>query len=957
MSTTRWEQIAEAFFGALDRDAEDRAAFLEAACADDPALHDEVEAMLAAHKHGTGFLLEHRFLADASTATTRAEAPLGQRVGPYRLKRLIGRGGMGAVYLAERADGAFKQQVALKLVRYDAGGEDALLRFLNERQILAQLQHPGIARLLDGGVTEDGQPYFAMEHVAGHPVDVYCDQRRLSVKERLRLFGQVCTAVQFAHQNLVVHRDLKPSNVLVTPEGEVKLLDFGVAKLLEGAGEAPGLTRTGRHVMTPEYASPEQVRGEAVTTASDAYQLGVLLYELLAGRRPYRFEKRTPAEIERVVCEEEPQKPSAAISRTEEAEAQRIARRRAVQAERLRRQLAGDLDTICLKALQKEPGRRYGTAEAFGDDVKRHLAGLPVKAQPDTLSYRARKFVRRHRVGVITAAAFVLLLVGFSAVTAWQARTVARERDAAQAERDRAEQVSAFLAGIFESADPAAARGDTLTALELLGRGATQIENELAGQPAVQADMLDVMSRAYLGLGTYDRAEALARRALALRPEGDSSANTRSLTRLAEALEAQSRFAAADSLFRLAVARHRAQGDVAALIEALERRGQLLLTGLSSPDTVKAVYEEALALRRQHYGPDDPGRGRVLRYYAGAYHVGGDYDTAERLFREALSQQRRFPGDPATTAETLYQLGAILSYRRQHQEADSLLREAVALREGLYGRGHPATAEVLISLATNLTSQGRYDEAEGLLREALATYEQHTGRMSKGYRNALRTLRMTLSDAGRHEEAVAAAQEVVDLTEMLYGADSRSYATNLSHYAQVLSNARRPGEALAVYQRALPLVAATLGDDVPFYAVMLAESARATDALGRTAKAEALFAQAYTILKEKLGPGNYQRSRVAFALGQRHAARGDHAGALPFFADAAGVHVADSVPAATLAARAAHAQGASLLAVGRSEEAEVCLQKAYKALRRLFGDDDPRAQQARRDLEAARAVV
>jgi serine/threonine protein kinase len=417
MSEDRLDRLERLFKAARLHAPEERAAFLEAACADDPALRAELHALLQSdHQADASAFLQdpapnwaadHLFEASGDAD----EEMRGRTGGPYVVQQRLGRGGMGDVYLAIREQ-PFKQYVALKIIRRGMNTRDVAARFAVERQILAALNHPNIARLFGGGMTEDGLPYLAMEYVDGRPITAYCDEERCSLPERLRLFQTVCHAVQYAHQNLVIHRDLKPTNILVTKGGTVKLLDFGIAKLLNphlNPVDVP-VTRTAWRLMTPEYASPEQVRGEALTTAAAVYALGVILYELLTGHRPYEVAGCSPQEILEIVCEQEPGRPSTKVlkatvcsspnrtSRTVTPGA--ISTARSVPVERLRRQLRGDLDNIALMALRKEPGRRYGSAEQLGDDLERYLNGLPVVARPSTLRYRLRKFVVRHRVSV-----------------------------------------------------------------------------------------------------------------------------------------------------------------------------------------------------------------------------------------------------------------------------------------------------------------------------------------------------------------------------------------------------------------------------------------------------------------------------------------------------------------------------------------------------------------------------
>jgi len=441
VTAQRWQRIEALFHAAAPLGPDARRQLLARDAADDPGLAGEVERLLAANDRAGAFIQTPAVELAGALEPADEPVPAGRRIGPYRVVREVGRGGMGAVYLAERADEAFTQQVAIKLIKRGMDTAQVLARFRAERQILASLEHPHIARLLDGGTTDDGLPYFAMEYIEGQPIDAYADARRLSVAERLRLFLQVCGAVSYAHQHLIVHRDIKPVNILVTADGAPKLLDFGIAKMLQ-TGEDGTATAAGVRMLTPEYASPEQVEGQHATTVSDVYSLGVVLYELLTGRSPYRTRSRSPVEIAEAVCTTEPLRPSAAVG---EAEAPLTGRRRSGLADdraaatglgspdRLRRRLRGDLDTIVLTALRKEPGRRYQSVEQLSGDIRRHLDGLPVRARPDTFRYRAGKFVRRNR-GMVAAGTLVgVTLLGGTIATAWQAR----EARAAQARAER----------------------------------------------------------------------------------------------------------------------------------------------------------------------------------------------------------------------------------------------------------------------------------------------------------------------------------------------------------------------------------------------------------------------------------------------------------------------------------------------------------------------------------------
>jgi len=443
MSFETWQQLKTIFHAALELRAAERSAFLVAACSGDSELLNQVEKLIAAHDNAGSFL-DSPAVLDEGVITVRDETArdsdrVGQRIGPYEILRAIGHGGMGTVFLAVRADDQYRKEVAIKLVNRGMDTDSILRRFMMERQILANLEHANIARLLEGGSTTDGLPYFVMEYVEGEPIDRYCDVRGLTTAERLELFRKVCAALQYAHQNLVVHRDIKPSNILVTAEGVPKLLDFGIAKLLSPDWDAETGERTAsiQILMTPAYASPEQLRGQAITTTSDVYSLGVVLYELLSGQRPYRMSSLRPEEMAQLILTEEPERPSSigskrkARSKTQTAQ-ERTDGKNPQSGARNYKSLVGDLDNIVLKALRKEPQRRYTSVQEFSDDIRRHLEGLPVSASPDTFGYRAGKFVQRHRAGVFAAAAVLVTLLTATGITTWQASVARRERDKAE---------------------------------------------------------------------------------------------------------------------------------------------------------------------------------------------------------------------------------------------------------------------------------------------------------------------------------------------------------------------------------------------------------------------------------------------------------------------------------------------------------------------------------------------
>ncbi len=535
--SNRWLRIEYLLYAALEL-GDGRAAFLDEACAGDVELRKEVESLLYSSGQTMGFL--HQPVLQAAQQIATEEELSGKRIGAYQLLRLLGEGGMGKVYLAARADDLYKKEVAIKTVQGGLGQSRALLlRFRSERQILANLDHPNIARLLDGGITDDGLPYLVMEYVNGIRVDDYCRINKLSTEQRLQLFSTVCAAVEYAHKNLVVHRDIKPANILVTAEGVPKLLDFGIAKLIDPESGELAQTLTAERMMTPEYASPEQVRGDQVTTSTDVYALGVLLYELLAGKRPFRLDTTSPLEIARIICEQEPEPPSVVSAANAERAAPDAART-----------LSGDLDNIVLMAMRKEPARRYVSVAALADDVKAYLTGYPVHARTDTWKYRSGKVVRRHKAAAAAAAIVTLALIGFSMGMGLLAKRATRERLTAQRE-------SQFLEGIFEAATPDRTRGQQITARELLDQGAQRVDRELAADPGLQGTMLYNIGRAYVALGLYDEALPELERAYALRRKslGDQNADVAdTLFAWADALRFQGELKKAEPLFRQALA-------------------------------------------------------------------------------------------------------------------------------------------------------------------------------------------------------------------------------------------------------------------------------------------------------------------------------------------------------------------------------------------------------------------
>ncbi len=769
------ERIAALYGEAAELGARERAAFLDQACAGDGELRAEIESLLAAHDRAGDFL--ERPPTDLLDETGGAADGVGKRVGAYRLLSELGRGGMGIVYLAERADGAFEQQVALKLIHRAFVSEALLERFVRERRVLARLEHPHIARLLDGGVAEDGRPYFAMEVVRGSPLLAYCDHHQLALGSRLELFGQACRAVQHAHANLVVHRDLKPSNMLVGGDGALKLLDFGIAKLLDDDAEAgTGLTRAGIQPLTPEYAAPEQREGRPATTATDVYSLGVVLCELLTGHRPCF----PPAGGEPVALKD-------------------------VAGRRLDRDLAAVID----QALERDPGERYPSVEALGEDLRRFRAGLPVRARPASLAYRTRKLFFRHRLTFTAATAAAVALVAGLAVSLWQARIAASERDTAERAMRRAEQVQTFLTGLFEGVDPAATKGEAITARELLERGAARVEAELVGQPEAQAELLHTLARVNLSLGRYDQARKLAERELELArglhgPRHPDVA--RALNVLGNAHAYLGDFDAGAECYREALAlrrellgnRHR---DVAQSLNDLA----IALQESAEPAQAAAMYREALAIYAA-LGEESEEAATTSSNLGGLLRQQGDLAGAEVAQREALRLWRlRLDEDHPLIAAAQGDLAQVRFDQGQLAEAESLNRQSLAVQRRVLGPDHPSVSTRLNNLALVLLAQGDPAGAESLLREVLAIDRKNLGAEHPFIAISLDNLATALARQGRDEEALSLFREALAMHKKLRGADHPRVAVSLRRQAEALMGMKRWRPALAALDQALAI--------------------------------------------------------------------------------------------------------------------------------------------------------
>jgi serine/threonine-protein kinase len=891
MTEVTYDQLDSILQQALEVPDAAREAFLDETCGQHTELRAIVEGMLEAADEENGPLAPAGALSgplwkELIKKGVSAGLEAGDRVAAWRIVRTLGQGGMATVYLAERADGQFEQIVALKILHPSKHADDMARRFGQERQILASLNHPNIAHLIDGGLMPSDQPYVALEYVDGLPIDTYCERERLSVRERLALFMTVARAVGHAHRNLIIHRDIKPSNILVTPEGVPKLLDFGIAKLLDAtAPHAAPETQSALHPMTPECASPEQVRGEPLTTASDIYQLGYLLYGLVAGARPYRVDRRNYAAVIDAICNADPVPPSQSVPDDPPAGGVGM---RSAPSEHSRTTLSGDVDTIVLKALRKEPEARYHSAEGLADDIERYLQGLPVTARQGTAGYRARKFARRHRWGVAATAAFAALVVGFGAVYTIQAArssaALAEERDVAQREAATAERVAEFLAGILENAKPDETKGEDVTVLQLLAAGAERIETELADEPEIRARMLGVIADSYFELGDYDRAATFSRKQLDLQSSlwqpGDSRLGP-TLRRLGNHQQYAGELRQAQQSLERALSLHAPgrTGDA--------ERGRTLSSlgivrrALGDLEGARLAHEQSLPLVEAH-GERDAIR-QAWMNYGNLLLVTSDYAQAAEAYERALE----YHDDLETTraAGLLANLGMATSAANRPAEGLVYFERATAVFERLLSPEHPSLGKLYSATAECLLMLKHYDESHNLQLRALRIYEA------------------------------------------ALGPDHFQTHFSLIELGDTLLYTHRPAQAEPYYERALDIVDA---DDVnASYAMRKLGAARLRQ--GDAPGAETRLRQALSIQQEALGDEhvrtNFTRAQLGLALLRQdrpEIARGLIEQALRVVRDRS------EEAGESERAQVEGAYGEYLLASGRFGEAEPVLLESYR---------------------------
>jgi eukaryotic-like serine/threonine-protein kinase len=732
----RWRALDKLLDDALDLPNDQRPAWLAAIAEGDATMAAELAALLAEEDK----VQQSGFLTGAVSKALHPTAPAslaGQIVGAYRLVAPLGQGGMGSVWRAERADGRFEGRAAVKLLNVAFVGRAVEGRFRREGTILAKVTHPHIAHLIDAGVTPAGQPYLVLELVEGQHIDRYCRDRGLGVDARLRLFLDVLEAVAHAHANLIIHRDIKPGNVLVREDGQVKLLDFGIATLLASdvesaadpdaatTGGTSALTQEAGTALTPQFAAPEQLSQGPVTTSTDVYALGVLLYVLLTGRHPAGESLKSHARLVRAIVDEEPRRMSEVVDAASDADAlERHAAERGTTPHRLRRTLRGDLDTIVAKALKKAPAERYASVTAMADDLRRYLSRAPISARPDTLRYRVSKFVGRHKVGVAASTAAV---VAMASVVGFYTARLSTERDRAQREAEKAAKVSEALTGLLMGADPISnnrATQEGLTVRGLLDAGYEQARRGLVDNPEAQADIFGVLGRLYRRYGVYDRAQGMLEQALAsgervFGPVHLKQAQT--LTELGALLTEKGDYVNASASLERALEMRRSllgteHADVAVTMVELGRVYQD--RGLY--DRAEPLQRDALAIRQRVLGPEDRETAVSLSALGSDLRLRGDLVGAESVLRQCLAINRKTRGEThANTGTTMHDLGLVFAAKGDLVEAESQFRRSMDITAKALGEGHPTMASALNGLAHVWTAQGKHDEAAGALERAV----------------------------------------------------------------------------------------------------------------------------------------------------------------------------------------------------------------------------------------------
>jgi serine/threonine protein kinase len=849
MDSIRWDRIQSIFHGAADLPKSQQKSFLESACAGDPTLLDEVQTLLDEDASGSSLL--DRDMADVAHEVLDDPASHNfpfKEFGPYRIVRVLGEGGMGVVYLAERVD--LRSHVAIKILR-DAWVSPARReRFSTEQQTLAQLNHPSIARLYDADTLPDGTPLLVMEYVEGSSLIEYCKQHDCSIDERLNLFRAVCEAVQYAHSHAVIHRDLKPSNILVKEDGTIRLLDFGIAKHLEAADSpAPAdFTRTNLRFMTPAYAAPEQIRGDRVGIQSDVYSLGVILYELLCGRVPFDFSNQTPSEAEAAILQGEAEKPSV------------IARRligttsAATKQAPLRKTAWADLDVLCLTAMHNDPQRRYPSVEALIRDIDHYRKSEPLEAQPDSLAYRASKFIRRNRRAVTAAALAVSILI---ALVVFYTLRLAKARNAALAEASRTQRIERFMQDLFQGDAESTGPADDLRVVTVLERGVKEAR-ALDSEPEIQADLYDTLGTLYDQLGKFDEADSLLQSSLANRKAlygADSAKVAESLIALASLRLDQAQLDESEKLARqgLEMSKRHLPPDHPVVARATMTLGRTL-DNRGKYDEAIPLLEEAVRLQS---GPTGVAAdlSNTLGELANTHYYLGHYDTSKSLNEQALAMDQRLFGDRnPNVAQDLTNLADIQYQWGHYAEAERLQRLALGIMQSWYGPEHPETADDMTILGKYLIAEDRPKEASDILRQSLSILENKYGKVHPRVAFAVGELGNAMQAQGNLVEAEADFRRQAEIYKSVYGDKHQQYGTAIANLAGVCADRRDYAKAEELYRESLKIYNAALPPGHLNIAITRVKLGGVLSHEGRYSDAESETRAGYDLLMQQTTP-------------------------------------------------------------------------------------------------------
>ncbi len=855
MDTHRWNKVKEIFNEACERPDEERLAFVKSECRGDEKLESEVIDLLRADG-GTSALLDSIPEISYDIPGNEPVEPVHTEIiGPYRIIEEIGRGGMGVVYLVDRADDQYKKQMALKLVKRGMDTDEILHRFRSERQILASLEHPNIARLYDGGATDDGRPYLVMEYIDGEPITSYCDTYKLDIDKRLKLFMTVCRGVQFAHQNLIVHRDLKPSNILVTNDGDVRLLDFGIAKLLQEApDEDRAYTRPWARRVTPQYASPEQLSGERITTASDVYALGLILYELLTGTHPYKDSagKNTFGLPDKSRWVESP------ASRVLKTDTEEIFSARRTTRKNLYRYIKNDIENIILTALHPDIQLRYQSAEQLLRDIERYFSGHPISARPGTRIYRAKKFIGRNKTATVSALTIFIITLLFAVFTWIQSEQIARERDRVQIERDKAQEVAEFLENLLYAANPAfgTERADTMRMREFVTKSTETIRQDLINQPVRRAQMLNVLGKVHSSLGMFEESHQLLKESLDLRIDlfGDYHHEVaESKNDLGVVIGRMGDYETAENMIRRALEIRtsifgKIHDDVGSSITDLAN----IVNTRGEYTEAEKLYRQALAINTELYGHSHRKVALAKFNLATILHRQGNLSESEELHRQALALKKEiFKGEHPSIAASYNNLGLVLSAKEKLDEARKSLYQAFTLRQKIYGDIHPRVLTSLNNLATVVAEKGDYETAKEYYEQSLALRKKVHGERSMEMSVAYNNYADILEKMGESEKAIAYNRDALAIIEANVGSQHPAYALVSGNLAAKLRRQGLITEAKEIYQKALSVYQNTLPPDHPSTARVMLGLAHCYTDLGLYDQAETLLLEAYDIFQEK----------------------------------------------------------------------------------------------------------